>query len=61
MADAFAKFFTYRKRHPGTSRAGNLAFYAVIAVAAVALVGLFGIYVLAHETLQGVAAIVPPS
>ena len=53
--------FTYSRRHPGSTRAGNIGFYTFIGVTVVALLVLLGIYMLAQDALKGVAAVVQPA
>jgi len=53
--------FRYPRRHPGSTRAGNIGFYAVIGMAVVALLLMFGLFALAQNALQGIAAVVQPA
>jgi hypothetical protein len=48
--------YARRKRHPGSTRAGNIGFYSVLGITLIVLLILSGVYILAQDALQGLAS-----
>jgi hypothetical protein len=53
--------FSYTRRHPGSTRAGNIGFYTVVGVGAVVLLIMLGLFFVAQGALQGMTEIVKPA